>query len=117
MCHPLFCIEIFEVYITLRVHSFWYRQVLDMTPGYVSISLSGVLLLLGMLPILSGCLDPWMLRTTARPILTSYVPSSLICQFFSHSYSREGGGGYILPILWILPSLLIFSFRVEVFLP
>ena len=38
-CHPFFCIEICEAYLTLHGNSFWGRQVFTMNPGCASLSL------------------------------------------------------------------------------
>ena len=76
-----------------------------MHPGCASLSLWEVPLLLGVLPILSGCLEPLMLHTTARPSLTSSDTYCFVCLF---SPSVAVGGVYRSPLLWILPILWIF---------
>ena len=81
MPSPLF-IEICEACIPLCGHSLWGIRLLDMNPGYASLYLWGVPLLLGMLPILSDFLDLLLLRTSARPILPYFGPF-LVCIFFS----------------------------------
>ena len=77
-----FCIEICEACLPLRGHSFWVKRVLTMTPGCASFSLWEVHLLLRMLPILSGCMEPLMLHTPVLPSLPSSAPYFLVCLFF-----------------------------------
>ena len=111
-CHLLFSIEICEACLILRGHSFWFRRVLTMTPICASLSLWEVLFLLGVLPILSGCLETLKLHTTARPILPSSDPSFYCAYFFLRVAVWEV---YRLSLLQILPALWIFYFSVGFF--
>ena len=69
-----------------------------MNPSYASLSLWGFPLLLGVLPLFSGCLDPLLFRMTVHPILPSSTPFFSKFAFFK---ALEWGGVYIASSIYL----------------